>query len=128
MPGAIRSNREPVLTFAPGPGVGEARVLVPATVEKDSVAYVRALVAHPMDTGFFRDAEGHPIPAYFIHNVTVTYGGEPAAHFTWTTGMSRDPFVTFALKATREAPVTVVWTDNHGAVYTQSAALKFATS
>ena len=127
MADAVHTRPDPVLTFTPASGVGEARVLVPATVEKDSAAYVRALITHPMDTGFFRDADGHPIPPYFIQQVTVTYGGEPAAHFTWTSGISRDPFVTFALKATREAPVTVVWKDNRGAVYTQSAALKFAT-
>jgi sulfur-oxidizing protein SoxZ len=126
MPSAPRHYPEPVLTFTPG--VGEARVLLPASVEKDGVAYVRALITHPMDTGFFRDAEGRPIPPYFIHNVTVTYGDEPVAHFAWTSGLSRDPFVTFAIRATREAPVTVVWKDNRGAVYTQTAALKFATS
>lgn len=121
------ARHAPAFVFGP-PGVGEAKVLIPVTVERNSVTYVRALLAHPMDTGFYRTADGDPIPAYFVHDVTITYGDERVAHFTWTTGISRDPFVSFPLQATREAPVTVVWKDNKGGVYTQSAALKFATS
>jgi sulfur-oxidizing protein SoxZ len=106
--------------------IGDARVILPNGYNKGDVIYVRALIEHPMDTGFFRTAEGVPIPAYFIHDVAVTYGDEAVAHFTWTSGISRDPSVTFPLKATREAPVTVLWRDNKGGVYRQSADIKFA--
>jgi hypothetical protein len=44
-----------------------------------------------MDTGFFRTAEGKPIPAWFIKDVVITYGDEQVARFTWTSGVSRDP-------------------------------------
>jgi sulfur-oxidizing protein SoxZ len=102
------------------PKVGEARILVPAASAPGEVVFVRALVSHPMDTGFFRTAAGDPIPAYFIRDVVVTYGEERVAHFTWTSGISRDPFVTFPLRVTRDAPLTITWTDNRGGVYTQS--------
>lgn len=108
--------------------VGTAKVLIPAGVERDSVIYVKALLEHPMDTGFFRDAQGTPIPAYFVQSVVVRYGDDEVARFEWTSGISRDPSVTFALKATREAPVTVTWSDNKGGVYTQTADIKFASS
>ncbi len=108
--------------------IGDAKVIVPATVERDSITYVRALLAHPMDTGFFRDAAGNPIPAYFVNAVTVRYGGEQVAHFTWTSGISRDPFVTLPLKATHEGPVTVEWKDNKGGVYHATADIKFTAS
>jgi sulfur-oxidizing protein SoxZ len=120
-------TRQPALVFGP-PTIGEAKVLLPLTVERNAVTYVRALVSHPMDTGFYRDADGNPIPAYFVNDVTVTYGDEHVAHFTWTTGISRDPYVSFPLKATREAPVKVVWKDNKGGVYSQSADLKFTAT
>jgi sulfur-oxidizing protein SoxZ len=105
---------------------GDARVMLPQAMKKDDVIYVRAIIEHPMDTGFFRTAEGQPIPAYFINDVTVTYGDEVIAHFEWTSGVSRDPSVTFPLKVTREAPVNVTWKDNKGGVYHQSADVRFA--
>ena len=65
-----------------------------------------------MDTGFFRTAEGQPIPAYFIKDVVVTYGDEQVARFEWTSGVSKDPIVSFTLKADKEAPLTMV-VDRH---------------
>lgn len=106
--------------------VGEARILVPAASAPGEVVFVRALVSHPMDTGFFRTAAGEPIPAYFIRDVVVTYGDERVARFQWTSGISRDPFVTFPLRVTRAAPLTITWTDNRGGVYTESVPVTVA--
>ena len=36
-----------------------------------------------------------------------------------------DPVISFALKADREGPLTMVWSDNKGGVYKQSAAIAF---
>ena len=106
--------------------IGQGRILLPPRIVKDAVINVRALLSHPMFTGLGRDAEGHPIPAYFVNDVEVTYGGERIAHFQWTSGISKDPFVAFNLRATREAPLTVTWKDNKGGVYTQSADVRFS--
>ena len=81
-----------------------------------------------MDTGFFRTADGQPIPAYFIKDVVVTYGDEQVARFEWTSGVSKDPIVSFTLKADKEAPLTMVWTDNKGGVYRQSVNIAFAAA
>lgn len=104
---------------------GDARILLPAAITRDAVIYVRALVTHPMATGLGRDESGKPIPAYFIREVSVTYGGERVASFTWTSGISRDPYVAFPLRATREAPLVITWSDNEGGVYTSSADVRF---
>jgi sulfur-oxidizing protein SoxZ len=81
-----------------------------------------------MDTGLFRDADGDPIPAYFIKQVVVTYGGEEVARFDWTSGISRDPVVSFTLRAEKEGPLTMVWTDNKGATFKQSVNISFAAA
>jgi sulfur-oxidizing protein SoxZ len=108
--------------------IGEARIKIPDRIKRGDLITVNSIVTHPMDTGFFRDAEGEPIPAYFIKQVLVTYGGEEVARFEWTSGISRDPVVSFTLKADREAPLTMVWTDNKGATFKQSVNISFTTS
>jgi sulfur-oxidizing protein SoxZ len=108
--------------------IGDARIRLPEQIRKGEVITVHAIVSHPMDTGFFRTREGDPIPAYFIKDVVVTYGNAEVARFEWTSGVSRDPMVTFSLRADREAPLTMVWTDNKGGVYRQSANVAFATA
>lgn len=109
-----------------GAEIGEARILVEQGVAAGSVVHVRALISHPMHTGLFRDAQGRPIAAHFIREMVVRYGDEQVARFEWTSGISRDPFVTFPLRVVRAATLTVTWTDNTGRVFTQSAPVTLA--
>jgi sulfur-oxidizing protein SoxZ len=108
--------------------IGDARIRSPDRIARGDLIIVNAIVAHPMDTGFFRTAEGQPIPAFFIKDVVVTYGDEPVARFEWTSGVSKDPIVSFTLTADKEAPLTMVWTDSKGGVYRQSVAIAFAAA
>jgi sulfur-oxidizing protein SoxZ len=105
--------------------VGDARIRVPDRISRGDVITVNSIISHPMDTGFFRTKEGAPIPAYFINEVVITYAGVEVARFEWTSGISRDPVVTFALKADREGSLTMTWKDNKGGVYTQSVNIAF---
>jgi thiosulfate oxidation carrier complex protein SoxZ len=108
--------------------IGDARIRIPDRIARGDLIIVNAIVAHPMDTGFFRTAEGQPIPAFFIKDVVVTYGDESVARFEWTSGVSKDPIVSFTLTADKEAPLTMVWTDSKGGVYRQSVAIAFAAA
>ena len=108
--------------------IGEARIRVPDRISKGDLIRVNAIVAHPMDTGFFRTANGQPIPAFFIKDVAIAYGETEVARFEWTSGISKDPVVSFTLKADREAPLTITWTDTKGGVYKQSASIAFAAA
>lgn len=108
--------------------IGDARIRLPEAIRQGEIIMVNSIVSHPMDTGLFRTADGQPIPAYFIKDVVVTYGDEEVARFEWTTGISRDPVVTFSLLADLEAPLTMTWTDNKGAVYRQSVNVSFTAA
>jgi sulfur-oxidizing protein SoxZ len=108
--------------------IGEARIRIPDRIKQNDLITVNAIVSHPMDTGFFRNSAGEPIPAYFIKDVVVTYGNEEVARFEWTSGISRDPIVSFTLKADREAPLTMKWVDNKGAIFKQSVHVGFGSA
>jgi sulfur-oxidizing protein SoxZ len=108
--------------------IGRTRVVVPERIQKGDLIRVQVVVQHPMDTGFFRDANAEIIPAYFIKDVVVKYGDDEIATFEWTSGVSKDPMVAFKLKAEHEGPLTFIWRDNKGGEYTGSAEIKFATA
>ena len=109
-------------------GVGDARIRIPDRIARGDTIVVNSIISHPMNTGFFRTADGQPIPAWFIKDVVATYGGEEIARFEWTSGISKDPVVSFMLKAEKEAPLTMVWTDNKGGTFTQTANIAFASA
>ncbi len=109
-------------------GIGDARIRLPDRIARGDIITVNSIVSHPMDTGFFRTKDGDPIPAYFISEVVITYGGDEVARFEWTSGISRDPVVSFTLRADREAPLAITWKDNKGGVYSQSANVTFTAA
>lgn len=109
-------------------GVGDAHIRLPQHIAKGQSILVHSIVQHPMDTGFFRTVDGQPIPAWFIRDVRVTYAGREIARFEWTSGISRDPVVSFYLIADREGPLTMRWTDSKGSVFEQTAQIAFSPS
>lgn len=99
-------------------GIGRIKVRLPRTVRKGQVIAVRTLITHPMETGLRKDKKTHKkIPAYYINDVSVYYGGQLITHEDWTIAVSTNPFMTFYLKADKEAPLKIVWKDNKGGVY-----------
>jgi sulfur-oxidizing protein SoxZ len=110
------------------PETGKTRIVLPDRIQRGDVIRVQVVVQHPMDTGFFRDANANIIPPWFIKDVAVQYAGAEIARFEWTSGISRDPMVAFQLKADQEGPLTFLWRDNRGQEYTGSAEIKFAAT
>jgi sulfur-oxidizing protein SoxZ len=105
---------------------GQGRILLPESIQRGSLVHVRTLLSHPMHTGLFNTPDGEPIAAHFVQDVVVRYGEETIARFRWTSGISRDPFVSFPIRADREAPLRVTWTDNLGGVFEASAEVRFS--
>lgn len=110
------------------PETGRTKVVVPERIQRGDVIRVQFVVQHPMDTGFFRDANAEMIPAWFIRDVRVLYGADEIASFEWTSGISKDPMVSFQLRADREALLTVISKDNRGSEFRGAAEIKFATT
>ena len=106
-------------------GVGKIRIRLPKTIAKDEVIPIKALITHPMDTGLVKDKEtGNIIPAFYINDVSVYYGGELVSHADWSIAVSANPFMTCYVKADKEAPLKIVWKDNKGGVYEQTMQIK----
>ena len=106
---------------------GKAKIVIPERIQQGDAIRVQTIVQHPMDTGFFRDANADLIPPWFINDVRVLYGDTEIARFEWTSGISKDPVVAFVLRADREAPLTFVWKDNKGREYRSAIDIKFGT-
>lgn len=107
---------------------GKTKIVLPERIQRGDVIRVQVLMQHPMDTGFFRDANANIIPAWFINEVRVRYGDQEVARFEWTSGISKDPMVAFPLRAESEGTLTVLSKDSRGSAFQGSAEIKFATT
>jgi sulfur-oxidizing protein SoxZ len=76
---------------------------------------VQALIQHPMDTGFIKDAQGQVIPAHFIQQLTFEHDGKTVFVADWGPAVSKDPYVKFAFKGGNKGDeIKIGWVDNKG--------------
>ncbi len=106
--------------------IGSPKVRVPGKpFKKGELALVKTLIKHPMESGLRKDkATGNTIPAHFIQDVTVEYGGASVLTAKWSGSISKNPFFSFYVKADKTGPVTVTWKDNQGQEWKDSGDLK----
>src|SRR5580693_3214111 len=77
---------------------------------------VQALVQHPMDSGFVKDASGNPIPPHHIDVLQFEHGGKTVFTALWGPAVAKDPYVKFSFKGAQKGDdLTVGWVDNKGA-------------
>jgi sulfur-oxidizing protein SoxZ len=76
---------------------------------------VRVLMAHEMETGLRKDAQGRIVPAWFIQTVTVTHAGKTVLAAQFGPGVAKNPFLAFKFKGgAKGEKVAISWVDNRG--------------
>lgn len=84
-------------------------------VESGGVTSLKALVRHPMDSGFAKDSSGNVIPAYYIKLLTVSHKGKDVFVAHWGPAVSKDPFLECRFKgAAKGDEITISWVDSKG--------------
>jgi sulfur-oxidizing protein SoxZ len=92
---------------------------------KDDTTEVQALIQHPMDSGFVKDAQGQIIPPHFIQQVTFQHDGKKVFVADWGTAVSKDPYVKFSFKGGKKGDdLKINWVDNKGASDTTTAKIQ----
>jgi sulfur-oxidizing protein SoxZ len=91
---------------------------------KDGVTEVKALMAHPMETGQRKGPDGQPVPAHFINEVTAMHNDKVVLSAAWGAAVSQNPFLNFKFKGGSPGDKVVVsWKDNKGESRTDEVVL-----
>ena len=107
------------------------RIRISRRIKKNKVFKVKVKFDHPSFTGLaMADDTSDPVfnravPVTFIRNMLVYYGDELISRLRLSSGIADEPLFTFKLKATKEAPVKVVFIDNFGKRWEASKEIKF---
>jgi sulfur-oxidizing protein SoxZ len=89
-------------------------IRVRATAGAD-VTEVQALIQHPMDSGFVKDAQGNLIPPHHIEVVDFQHAGKTVFTALWGPAVAKDPYVKFSFKGAQKGDdLAVSWIDNEG--------------
>lgn len=89
---------------------------------KDGVTEIKVLMNHEMETGQRKDANGQPIPAWFIQEVTAKLEDKTVLTAQWGPSVSKNPYLSFKVNGGKAGDtVTVSWVDNKGETRSDSA-------
>ena len=82
---------------------------------KGDIADVRVLMAHPMETGQRKDAEGKLVPVHFIQDMSVRVNGKVMIEGQISQAVARNPVFSFRLKGVKAGDkLEIAWLDNKG--------------
>ena len=81
---------------------------------KGDMVEVKALVAHIMETGQRKDAQGNTIPRKIINKFACTVAGKQVFAADFETAVSANPYIQFKFRAEESGQVVLSWTDDDG--------------
>lgn len=103
---------------------GEPRVRVPERAKRGEHVEIRAMVSHPMESGFRVDNVGRAIPRHIVDTFTCQYQGKEVFRAKLHPAVSTNPYFVFYVLATQSANLVFTWTDDRGGVATHTARLE----
>ncbi|MDN5873919.1 MAG: thiosulfate oxidation carrier complex protein SoxZ [Sinobacteraceae bacterium] len=90
-------------------------IKVKAVRGADGVTTVKALISHPMDSGFEFTYDFVPIPAHFIETLTFVHNDKTVFRCNWGPAVAKDPFLSFKFGGAKAGDsLDAKWVDNEG--------------
>ena len=90
--------------------------LIRARMNGADRALVRLRMRHAMESGQRHDADGRPVPAWYIREFTLSLNGQALLRGQFGGGISKDPFLELTLRGAKAGDrLQLDWTDTQGA-------------
>jgi sulfur-oxidizing protein SoxZ len=93
---------------------------------RNKVTTVRAIIRHPMETGFRVDEEsGELVPAHFIKLVTVKHNNKVVLSCDWSRAVSKNPYLSFMFEGAEAGDkLELSWLDTNNETDTVETLIK----
>ncbi len=96
------------------------------TSHREGLTTVRAIIKHPMDTGYERDPEtGFAIPMYYIEELVCRHKDIVIMRCDWSRAVSKNPYLSFQFEgAVPGDMLSISWRDSKGLSESARIAIK----
>ena len=95
----------------------------PKTAKKGEVIELKALIMHPMETGFRPGTNGRIIPRNIIERFVATWNGAEIFRMDFSPAISANPFVSFFAVAGESGKIGFRWTGDEGFAVEESVSI-----
>lgn len=108
-----------------------ALVSLPSTNRRGDIITVRALIQHPMETGYRRDSSGALLERDLIRRFVCTRIEETTRKPIFTAelhaAIAANPLIAFPLRIDRDCTLEFEWTGDNGFTHRETRAVKLST-
>lgn len=101
-------------------------VNVPNTARPGEVIEVKALILHPMETGFRPGPNGRLIPRNIIERFVATWDDEEIFSMALSPAIAANPFVSFFVVARKSGTLRLKWSGDEGFAVEERVAITVA--
>jgi len=106
--------------------MARALINLPTSAAKGEVIEVRALIAHPMETGFRPGADGQVLPRDIVTRFACRYAGETVFTADLHPAIAANPYLSFFIRATESGTLEFEWIGDKGFSQTERRELQVA--
>lgn len=102
-----------------------ARTLInaPKTAQRGDTIEIRALISHPMETGYRAGSDGRLYPRDIITGFVCRYDGAEVFSAEFSPAMAANPYIVFTTVATTSGTLSLTWTGDNGFEQTEALTL-----
>ena len=103
--------------------MANALINAPKTAKRGDTIEIKALILHPMETGFRPGTNGRIIPRNIIEHFVATWNGTEIFSMEMSPAIAANPFVSFFAVATESGTISLRWTGDEGFLVEQQVAI-----
>ena len=103
--------------------MARALINVPARAKRGDVIEIKALISHPMETGYRTGPDGALVQRDIINRFICTYNCEDIFSADLFPAIAANPFIAFTTVATESGTIVFSWTTGAGDTQTESVAI-----
>ena len=90
--------------------MANALINAPKTAKRGDTIEIKALILHPMETGFRSGTNGRMIPRNIIEKFSARWNGEEIFAMAFSPAIAANPFVSFFTVARESGRIDFLWT------------------
>ena len=99
----------------------QALITLPARARRGELIEIRALVAHPMETGLRTASDGERIARNIIERFHCSYNGVEIFRAELSPAITANPYLAFFARVYESGLIECVWVDDRGTRQSASA-------
>ena len=103
--------------------MARALIHMPATARRGEVIEIRALIGHPMETGYRPGADGRIVPRDILRKFVCKYNGEQVFGAELHQAISANPYIGFFTIARESGTLEFTWEGDNGFAQTEKMPL-----